>query len=223
MKLPSTMRDHPYLQEFYGTVEWSSKEVFNHYMGWFGGKITYVHKVPPGPYADLMIRLAKNGETEILEKAKMAFDDEDFKWSARLSDFVIKGGKKSSNILEAKVLNEKNNIFLLLLFIHQFFSCQQLKAKCLRKLAEEETSANGRNWYLTAALVLDGFDPSIPDEVLKVQIRAMSMENLLKQFIVRVDPLKCEEEEEMVHFQFTKPKEDFILKVNDSTFELLYA
>ena len=30
-----------------------------------------------------------------------------------------------------------------------------MKIKCLRKLAEGETSANGRNYYLTAAMVVE--------------------------------------------------------------------
>ena len=35
------------------------------------------------------------------------------------------------------------------------FTFQAMKIRCLRKLAENEISANGRNYYLTAAMVLE--------------------------------------------------------------------
>ena len=37
--LPPYLANHPFLQEFYGTVEWSIKAVFANYMGWFSGKV----------------------------------------------------------------------------------------------------------------------------------------------------------------------------------------
>ena len=37
--LPPYLAEHPFLQEFYGTVEWSIKAVFANYMGWFSGKV----------------------------------------------------------------------------------------------------------------------------------------------------------------------------------------
>ena len=43
IQLPPHLADHPFLQEFYGTVEWSVKAVFSHYMGWFSGKASELH------------------------------------------------------------------------------------------------------------------------------------------------------------------------------------
>ena len=39
--LPPYLAEHPFLQEFYGTVEWSIKAVFANYMGWFSGKVFF--------------------------------------------------------------------------------------------------------------------------------------------------------------------------------------
>ena len=47
VKLPRHLQEHPYLQQFYGTVEWSCKAVFNQYMGWFSGKPSELHPLPP--------------------------------------------------------------------------------------------------------------------------------------------------------------------------------
>ena len=38
MILPKHLEKHPFLQEFYGTVEWSVRAIFEHYMGWFSGE-----------------------------------------------------------------------------------------------------------------------------------------------------------------------------------------
>ena len=35
--LPLSLRDNPFLQCFYGTPEWSSRAVFDAYVGWFSG------------------------------------------------------------------------------------------------------------------------------------------------------------------------------------------
>ena len=47
VKLPPHLQEHPYLQEFYGTVEWSSKAVFSQYMGWFSGSVAELHPLSP--------------------------------------------------------------------------------------------------------------------------------------------------------------------------------
>ena len=33
--LPPHLANHPYLIEYYGTVEWSVKAVYHGYLGWF--------------------------------------------------------------------------------------------------------------------------------------------------------------------------------------------
>ena len=42
VQLPPYLAEHPFLQEFYGTVEWSIKAVFANYMGWFSGKVNKI-------------------------------------------------------------------------------------------------------------------------------------------------------------------------------------
>ena len=38
VRLPPYLAEHPFLQEFYGTVEWSAKGVYCNYIGWYNGK-----------------------------------------------------------------------------------------------------------------------------------------------------------------------------------------
>ena len=47
VKLPPVVETNPFLREFYGTVEWSSKAVFGHYLGWYSGKASELHPLHP--------------------------------------------------------------------------------------------------------------------------------------------------------------------------------
>ena len=58
VQLPKHLRKHPFLQEFYGTVEWSVKAVFCNYMGWFSGKASELHPLPPSEQSKCLIDLA---------------------------------------------------------------------------------------------------------------------------------------------------------------------
>ena len=40
IELPQAIASSPYLQEFYGTVRWSVKSIFNGYLGWVSGNIS---------------------------------------------------------------------------------------------------------------------------------------------------------------------------------------
>ena len=35
--MPRRLKDHPHLQEFYGTIDWSVRGIFHSYLGWFSG------------------------------------------------------------------------------------------------------------------------------------------------------------------------------------------
>ena len=40
IQLPETVAKSPFVNEFYGTVRWSVKSIFNGYLGWFNGNIS---------------------------------------------------------------------------------------------------------------------------------------------------------------------------------------
>ena len=73
LRLPPHMRDHPYLRPVYGTVEWSSKGVFSHYMGWFSGDVTELNPLSRDETAVRMVELA-GGVQETLKQAQEALD-----------------------------------------------------------------------------------------------------------------------------------------------------
>jgi alkyl sulfatase BDS1-like metallo-beta-lactamase superfamily hydrolase len=128
VKLPSTLADSPYLQEFYGTVAWSVRAIYAEYAGWFDGNPANLFPLPEKGRAARIIELA-GGQEPLLAKARRALADKDFQWAAELADYVlaVAGGQAEA---------------------------QRLKATALTELGERQISAIARNYYLSAAQYL---------------------------------------------------------------------
>ena len=73
IRLPPQLSGHPYLQQFYGTVAWSSRAVFNHYMGWFSGSPVDLDALLPAQRSERMIALGKGFEN-VLKVASAALE-----------------------------------------------------------------------------------------------------------------------------------------------------
>ena len=74
VKLPPHLATHPYLIEYYGTVEWSGtgcltsarftgtpctvRAVYHGYLGWFSGRAAELHPLPQQEEARRLVRLA---------------------------------------------------------------------------------------------------------------------------------------------------------------------
>ena len=61
VRLPPHLAGHPYLQELYGTVEWSVRSVFAGYLGWFDGDTATLSPAPPDDRARGYVELAGGG------------------------------------------------------------------------------------------------------------------------------------------------------------------
>ena len=67
VKLPPHLAGHPYLQEYYGKVEWSVRGIFDGYLGWFDGDAAALQPENPDTRAAAMASLA--GGVEGLRRA----------------------------------------------------------------------------------------------------------------------------------------------------------
>lgn len=130
VKLPPHLAEHPYLQEYYGKVEWSVRGIFNGYLGWFDGDGALLEPASPDERAAGMASLA-GGVEGLRRAARDALSDEQYAWAAEVATHWIRLAPSSR---EAK----------------------QAKADALRALALRQINANSRNYYLTQALELEG-------------------------------------------------------------------
>jgi alkyl sulfatase BDS1-like metallo-beta-lactamase superfamily hydrolase len=130
VKLPRHLAEHPFLQEYYGKVEWSVRGIFNGYLGWFDGDAARLEPANPGERAAGMASLA--GGVEGLQRAaREALEKEQYEWAAELATHLIRLEPSSAN-------------------------AKQIKADALRALGRRQLNSNARNYYITQALELEG-------------------------------------------------------------------
>lgn len=122
VKLPEKWASLPYLGEFYGTVAWSVRGIYTGYVGWFDGNPTNLNPLPIRSRAEKTIVLM-GGIGAVLSAIRDALDKNDTQWAIELADILLAA---DSNNKTAK----------------------QCKAQGLITLGHQETSANGRNYYL---------------------------------------------------------------------------
>jgi alkyl sulfatase BDS1-like metallo-beta-lactamase superfamily hydrolase len=123
--LPKSLSSHDYLQEFYGTVVWSSKLVYEQYVGWFSGNIVDMFPRTPTERAKSIVKLVSG--SKLLNEAEKALKDNDPRLALELSSYVF----------TAQPDNDK---------------ARDVRLRSLRVLASQEKNPCARNAYLTAAI-----------------------------------------------------------------------
>ncbi len=128
VKLPPPLAENPYLQEFYGAVEWSVRGIYADRVGWFDGNATNLFPLLAPDRAARLVGLV-GGPDQVLARGRDALDARDFQWAAELADYVL---ATDSGNAEAKTL----------------------KAQALIALGERQVNAIARNYYLSSAMYL---------------------------------------------------------------------
>lgn len=125
VKLPEHLAGKYYLQEFLGTVAWSVRAYFSGTIGWFDGNPSNLFPTPPMERAQRIAELA-GGEAALYAKLQEAAESGKHQWVSELADTVV------------------------LLGTHKR-EAQALKAQALVALADQQSSAIARNYYLAYA------------------------------------------------------------------------
>jgi len=125
VKLPEHLASKYYLQEFLGTVVWSVRAYFSGTIGWFDGNPSNLFPTPPVERAQRIAELA-GGEAALYAKLQEAAESREHQWVSELADTVV------------------------LLGTHKR-EAQALKAQALVALADQQSSAIARNYYLAYA------------------------------------------------------------------------
>jgi len=129
VKLPPQLAEKPYLQEFYGTVEWSVRSIFTGYLGWFDGNPTNLSPLPPQHEAVKIAELA-GGSEKLYHQAQNSLAQEDYQWCMQLADYLLALGEYVQ-------------------------AAKGMKIQACRALARRQISAAGRNYYFTCAQELE--------------------------------------------------------------------
>jgi alkyl sulfatase BDS1-like metallo-beta-lactamase superfamily hydrolase len=128
VKLPPHLAENPYLQEFYGGVEWTVRGIYADRVGWFDGNATNLFPLPQKDRAAKLVGLI-GGAAQVLARAREALAAREFKWAAELADYVLANDSAHAG-------------------------AKRIKAQALIELGERQINAIARNYYLSSAMYL---------------------------------------------------------------------
>ena len=128
VKLPRDLAENPYLQEYYGGVEWTVRGIYADRVGWFDGNATNLFPLPEKDRAARLVGLI-GGPDQVLARGRDALAAGEFTWAAELADYVL--------------ANDSGNA-----------GAKRIKAQALTELGERQVNAIARNYYLSSAMYL---------------------------------------------------------------------
>ncbi len=123
--LPEDLAGHPWLREFYGTVAWSVRSIFNGVLGWFDGNPTNLNPLPPAERARRIAGLC-GGPEALLAEARDALAAGEAQWAAELCDMLLALEFRRPEVAA-------------------------LKADALERLAQDLLCSTGRNYLRSGA------------------------------------------------------------------------
>lgn len=146
--------------EGYGSVAQGSRMIYAWYLGFNQGEVT---DFDPAPY-DRRQRgyvQAMGGADRICDLARTAMADGDSKWAIELLGYVVRSQPGHAQ-------------------------ARQLAAEAHRREGLAKANATWRNWYLTAALELEGKIPvAVPNSAVDI-LNAMSVQSIMAALPVRL-------------------------------------
>jgi alkyl sulfatase BDS1-like metallo-beta-lactamase superfamily hydrolase len=186
-RLPAHLADRPYLREYYGTVAWSIRNVYNGYLGWFNGNSSELFPLPPAEKAKRFADLA-GGKGALLDKARKSFNEKDYAWVMVLCDQLI---ALDSGTGEAK----------------------KMKADSMKSLAGLQGNANARNYLFTQAMELEEKReikmPRPPEDL----VSRLPLDAIFEGMTVRLNPRKSSDITQTVAFYFPDIKKTYTIEV----------
>lgn len=107
VSLPKELKNSPYLQEYYETVEWAVKSVYTGYVGWFDGDPVHLLPVSNQEYNSVLLDLI--GEEKLLEKIKDCMSHSQCQIALQLLELIDnKELKKECLLQRAKQVKSAN-------------------------------------------------------------------------------------------------------------------
>ncbi len=197
VQLPKHLATSPYLQEFYGKVEWSVRAIFNGYLGWFDGNPTTLHKLTLEEEAKRIASLA-GGINQLKHAFDEALKNEDYQWALILSDYLL------------ALSVDKNTV-------------QGQKADILYNLGIMENNPNARHYYITYAKELKGLENKglvIPE---KDMVHAIPLDIIFNAMAVNLKAEKVMDVEKSITWYFPDVDEYYSIVVRKGIAEVVPA
>lgn len=187
VEFPPELANHWALRPYYGSVNHNVKATYSKYLGWFDGNPANLHTHPPEVAAAKYVAMM-GGADAVVEKAKVAFDEGDYRWVAEVVKHVVFADPT-----------------------HQ--GGRQLLADTLEQLGYQAETGPWRNFYLTGAKELrDGVEVlPTPNTASPDSVAAMSVDTFLDYLGIRLNGPEAAGKHITLNVTLTDTEEQFTL------------
>ncbi|GAB7067726.1 alkyl sulfatase dimerization domain-containing protein [Mycolicibacterium hodleri] len=165
-QMPPALHEAWHTHGYYGSVSHNVKAVYQRYMGWFDGNPARLWQHPPEAIAPRYVA-AMGGLDWVVEIARTAFDEGDFRWAATLLDHAI--------------FTDENHD-----------GARTLYADTLEQLAYGAENATWRNFFLGGATELREGNFGTPAQTTSLSLLSqLTPEQMFDSFAISVNGPKA--------------------------------
>jgi len=191
IKLPPELAQHWALRGYYGTMNHNVKATYVKYLGWFNGNPATLHVLPPVEASKKYVEFM-GGPDAVLQKAKAAYDQGEYRWVAEVVNLVV--------------FADPNNK-----------AARELQADVLEQLGYQAESGPWRNFYLTGAKELrEGVRKlPTPDTSSSDTVQAMPLDLLFDYLGMRLSGPKAADQKITLNLDFTDTREKYVLSLSN--------
>lgn len=192
IRLPRSLAGEWYNRNFYGTVNFNVKAVYQRYLGWFDGNPAHLHPLPPEEAGRKYVEFM-GGAAAVLTRAKEAMNRGEYRWVVEVVNQVV--------------FSDPDNR-----------EARELQADALEQLGYQAESPIWRNFYLTGAQELrQGIQKNAPVQEMSLDIvREIPLSQFFELMSVRLNPEKAADKNIIVNWVFSDTGETFTLTLANS-------
>ena len=183
------------LEEKYGKVSWSIRNVYNGYLGFFDGRAVNLEPLSKKKRARHIFELIGSKE-RLIEEIYKANNSSNYQWAAELSDIGLFNFPNDKEIKE-------------------------LYSKSLENLSMIETNPIARNYYLSEAYELsDKITPSLEYSISAEQVKNIPLSTFFDAMGPRLNPIKAKGKLIKVGFNITDLNETYGIVIRNQIAEI---
>jgi alkyl sulfatase BDS1-like metallo-beta-lactamase superfamily hydrolase len=191
IQLPPSLAKEVYNRDFYGTVNFNVKAVYQRYLGWFDANPANLHPLPPEEASKRYLEFM-GGSAAILAKARIYFQKGEYRWVAQVVNHVVfaEPGNKEA---------------------------RELQAQTLEQLGFQTESPVWRNFYLSGAKELrDGLPQKMSLRSGKEDVvRSLSLDMYFDYLAILLNGPKAAEKKITLDWVFTDTKQEYSVSLGN--------
>jgi alkyl sulfatase BDS1-like metallo-beta-lactamase superfamily hydrolase len=191
LELPPSLEREWHCRGYYGSCSHNVKAVYQRYMGWFDGNPARLWEHPPVEAAQRYVDFM-GGADAVLEKARGAFEEGDYRWVAQVVNHVV--------------FAEPGNA-----------AARELQAESLEQLGYGAENATWRNFFLMGAKELrDGTTGTPTDARSADLVDALTLDQVFDAMAVRVDGPRAFDKRIVVNWVFPDVDERYAVTLENA-------